>query len=135
MTDALHSRLSEIQRACEALASEIHGELTERQRARVAEIHACVGDLTNTLSLYEVASAVPEMSHGDPRARLVYAARTPLAMIEMATRLLTVAHLRQGETLTYQQQKLVMAIEAAAHKMIEETEGLWRSAQVKKEEA
>src|SRR5690554_4538979 len=121
MSDSLRSCLAEMQAACATLADAANGTLNERQVERVREIRVCLLDLEDTISLYET----PTRHNGtDPRIRLIYAARTRLAMVEMATRLLLVAHLRQNEPLKPEQHLSVRLIEAAARRLHHETERL-----------
>jgi hypothetical protein len=124
MTYTLNYLLTHIQRACHLLASEAPGTLTERQRIRLAEIQACSLDLANTLTRYEMLCLTPEMSRNDPRQWLTYAARTPMTMIAMSTRLLLMAHLKQGEPLTKSQHEQVQIIEISGQKLADEIEGL-----------
>jgi hypothetical protein len=129
MTYTLNFLLAHIQGACNLLASEAPGALTERQRIRLAEIEACSLDLANTLTRYEMLCITPEMSRNDPRQWLTYAARTPLTMIAMSTRLLLMAHLQQGEPLTKPQHEQVRIIEISGQKLAGEIESLRETAQ------
>ncbi len=100
MADTLRSSLSEMQGACAVLADKANGTLNTRQQERVREIRSCLFDLDDTISQYET----PAQHNGtDPRIRLIYAVRTRLAMLEIATRLLLMAHLRQNEPLNAEQ--------------------------------
>jgi signal transduction histidine kinase len=126
MSDQLQQPLYDIYGACEVLLRQEYGPLTPKQRQRITEIIRSAQDVRNRINHFDIAQAIPEIrGEADPRVTLLYATRTPLTMVEMATRLLIVAHLKRTEPLTPNQYDLVQSIADFARQIIYETERLW----------
>lgn len=107
-------------------ALEADSTLTQRQCQRLTEITQAANSLSDAIDKYYAA---PSNRH-DPRYRLMYAARTPLAMIHMATYLLGVYHERQSETFTLEQRTQVRMIDECGRRIVIEVERLWAQMEI-----
>lgn len=94
--------------------------LTERQRQRLDEIHRASRNLSQAIDEY-----YGRVNGYDPRYRLMYAVRTPLAMIHLATYLLGVYHERNTEPFTTQQRACIRSIDESGRRIVIEVERLW----------
>lgn len=94
--------------------------LTDRQRQRMDEIQRASKSLSEAIDEY-----YGHVNGRDPRYRLMYAVRTPLAMIHLATYLLGVYHERSTEPFTNHQRTCIRSIDESGRRIVIEVERLW----------
>ena len=123
MTNDLRQLSDELKNGCGLLMQD---KLIPLQQQCVNEIQTALTLVSKAVSSYYSALDETENHNGhDARYRLMYAARTPLAMMHQATYLLFAYHNHEVAALTPTQSEQIRQIDQAGRKMVIEIERLW----------
>lgn len=123
MTNDLRHLSDELQQGCTSLLSD---KLIASQQKCLKEMQQALAAVSKAVDSYYTAleDSAPPQRH-DPRYHLMYAARTPLAMMHMSAYLLFAYHDHEMAELTPVQHEQVRQIDQTGRKMVIEIERLW----------